>query len=223
MRYTSAEIISQVKETGLVPLFTHDDASHALDVIEAAYRGGVRVFEFTNRRSNSFEVFSELVKKAETLPGLMLGIGTVMNASQTEKFLNAGADFIISPIMKTEMAEVCNRHKSLWIPGCATLTEIVTAKDNGAEIIKVFPGSVLGPGFVSSVMPVVPDLQLMITGGVEPTEESLKAWFSAGAFCVGLGSQLFTKDILANKDWPALENKIRNTIALVQKIRSSNE
>jgi 2-dehydro-3-deoxyphosphogluconate aldolase/(4S)-4-hydroxy-2-oxoglutarate aldolase len=129
-------------------------------------RGGVRVFEITNRKANSFEIFKHLRTVADALPGMMLGIGTIMDAKTTLKFIEAGADFIISPFLKIEMAQVCHDHNIHWMPGCATLTEIVTAKEHGAEVIKVFPGSVVGPQFVSSIMPVVPDLKLMITGGV---------------------------------------------------------
>jgi 2-dehydro-3-deoxyphosphogluconate aldolase / (4S)-4-hydroxy-2-oxoglutarate aldolase len=117
------------------------------------------------------------------------------------------------------MAEVCRAHNILWMPGCATLTEIVTAKENGAQVIKVFPGSVLGPGFVSAIMPVVPDLQLMITGGVEPNEANLSSWFKAGAMSVGMGSQLFTKEIMDNKDWAGLEERVRSILQTVQKLR----
>ncbi|HYG17299.1 MAG TPA: bifunctional 4-hydroxy-2-oxoglutarate aldolase/2-dehydro-3-deoxy-phosphogluconate aldolase, partial [Ohtaekwangia sp.] len=147
MSFTKQQITDGVRQGGLVPLFTHDNAAEAGQVLEAAYRGGIRVFEFTNRKKNSFEVFSELLRQRDRYPDLMLGIGTVMDAATTKKFIDAGADFIIAPIMKPEMAEVCHAHNKHWIPGCATLTEIVTAKDHGAEVIKVFPGSVLGPAF----------------------------------------------------------------------------
>lgn len=219
MTFSKEEIIEVMKETGIVPLFTHDNAEDAQQVVEAAYRGGVRTFEFTNRRPNSFEIFSHLIRERKKFPDLMLGIGTVMDAKTTKKFIDAGADFIISPIMKTEMAEVCHQHNKAWIPGCATLTEIVTARDHGAAVIKVFPGSVLGPGFVSSIMPVVPDLKLMITGGVEPTQENLSAWFNAGAMCVGMGSQLFTKDILQHRNWDVLSQKVKHAMELVAGIR----
>lgn len=149
----------------------------------------------------------------------MLGIGTIMDGATTKKFLDAGADFIISPILKLEMAEVCKAYDALWIPGCATLTEIVTAKDLGAEIIKLFPGSMLGPGFVSSIMPVVPGLQLMITGGVEPNEKNLTQWFKAGATCVGMGSQLFTKEILAQKNWSLLQQTVTECLAIASRVR----
>lgn len=221
MTFTKEQIIEGMREKGIVPLFTHDNALEAEQVVEAAYRGGVRAFEFTNRRANSFDIFKHLVAQRARFPDLMLGIGTVMDAATTKKFIDAGADFIISPILKLEMAEVCHRHDIAWIPGCATLTEIVTARDNGAAVIKVFPGSVLGPGFVSAIMPVVPDLRLMITGGVEPTRENLTAWFKAGAMCVGMGSQLFTKDILQSRNWDMLKDKVGQALELVRQIRST--
>lgn len=219
MAFSKQQIFDEVKRTRVVPLFTHDDAALAVEVLRAAYEGGIRVFEFTNRRKNSFEVFQALVKHRSQYPDLMLGIGTIMDPETTVKFIDAGADFIISPILKTSMAEVCHRYNKHWMPGCATLTEIVTAKEFGAEIIKIFPGSVLGPGFVSSIMPVVPNLNLMITGGVEPTDQNLSAWFNAGAMAVGMGSQLFTKEILENRDWFQLKNKISEALAIAAKQR----
>lgn len=220
MAITQQQIIDVMKRTRIVPLYSTEDATEAKAVVEAAYLGGVRVFEFTNRKSNAFDVFVELRTLTKKYPDLLIGIGTVMDAATTKKFIEAGADFIISPILKLEMAEVCHAHNVMWIPGCATLTEIVTAKENGAGVIKVFPGSVLGPGFVSSIMPVVPDLNLMITGGVEPTEQNLSAWFKAGATCVGLGSQLFSKELLANKDWKELERRVANALQIARQIES---
>jgi 2-dehydro-3-deoxyphosphogluconate aldolase / (4S)-4-hydroxy-2-oxoglutarate aldolase len=217
MSFSKQQIFDEIKRTRVVPLFTHDDAALAVEVLRAAYEAGIRVFEFTNRRKNSFEVFQALVKHRSQYPDLMLGIGTIMDPETTVKFIDAGADFIISPILKTSMAEVCHRYNKHWMPGCATLTEIVTAKEFGAEIIKIFPGSVLGPGFISSIMPVVPDLNLMITGGVEPNEQNLSAWFKAGAMAVGMGSQLFTKEILENKDWTQLKNMVSQALAIAAK------
>jgi 2-dehydro-3-deoxyphosphogluconate aldolase/(4S)-4-hydroxy-2-oxoglutarate aldolase len=218
MSFSSQHIISEILSSGLVPLLSHDNPEHAQKAMEAAYRGGVRTFEYTNRKKNSFEVFTHLLSVAKNLPGLMLGIGTVMDAETTTKYINSGAHFIISPILKLEMAKVCKEYGKPWIPGCATLTEIVTAKENGAEVIKLFPGSVLGPEFVSAIMPVVPDLKLMITGGVEPNERNLSAWFNSGAACIGMGSQLFSKDIMDAQDWKALELRIRNILEIIKAI-----
>jgi 2-dehydro-3-deoxyphosphogluconate aldolase / (4S)-4-hydroxy-2-oxoglutarate aldolase len=219
MIVTKIEVIAAMKQSGFIPLLSHDDAMIAQHAMEAAYRGGVRVFEYTNRKKNSFEVFTHLLTAAENLPGLMLGIGTIMDKETTLKYIAAGAHFVISPIVNLEMAATCEEYNKLWIPGCATLTEIVNAKQHGAEVIKIFPGSVLGPAFVSAIMPVLPDLQLMITGGVEPNEKNLAAWFNAGAMCVGMGSQLFTNDLMAQQNWRELELRVRSVLDIVAAIK----
>ncbi len=216
----STDTIQQaMRALGMIPVFYHPDIEIAKAVLDASYKGGVRVFEFTNRGENAFQVFGQLLKHAAQYPDLMLGIGTLMNADITKKYCEAGAHFIVSPILKPEMASVCKQYDKLWIPGCATLTEIVTAKDLGAKVIKIFPGSVLGPGFVSSIMPVVPGLQLMPTGGVEPTEANLSAWFKAGVVCVGMGSQLISKEIIETKNWTKLQQAVVDALAIVKKVR----
>jgi 2-dehydro-3-deoxyphosphogluconate aldolase/(4S)-4-hydroxy-2-oxoglutarate aldolase len=218
--FTPSQVVTVMKENGLVPLFTTDNVDDAIHVVETSYKAGLRTFEFTNRRSNSYDVFVKVLEYCRRYPDLMLGIGTIMDGPTTEKFISAGAHFIISPIVKTEMAEVCHRHNVAWIPGCFTLTEIVLAKDNGAAIIKLFPGSSLGPQFVSSIMPVVPGLKLMITGGVEPSPENLEGWFRSGATCVGMGSQLFSKDIMEKRDWTALSSRITSILSTAYNVRS---
>jgi 2-dehydro-3-deoxyphosphogluconate aldolase / (4S)-4-hydroxy-2-oxoglutarate aldolase len=215
-----SDMIEILGETGLVPLFSHDTSAVAQQMVEAACRGGARVLEFTNRKSNALEVFARLVKQRNNYPELKLGIGTVMDPVTTQKFIDAGADFIISPIMNPSMADVCHKNNIPWIPGCATLTEIVRARDLGAPVIKVFPGSVLGPAFVSSILPVVPDLNLMITGGVELSEPNLHAWFKSGALCVGLGSHLFKPEIVEGKAWDKLEAKVSEALSIIRKIKS---
>jgi len=221
MGFSKQQIMQEMRRTGIVPLFTHDNAEDALQVVKTAYDAGIRTFEFTNRRSNSLDVFNFLDTQRSNFPDLMLGIGTIMDAATTKKFIDAGADYIISPILNPEMAPVCHKHDKLWIPGCATLTEIATARQHGAEVIKVFPGSVLGPGFISSILPVIPGLQLMVTGGVEPTKENIQAWFKAGVMCVGMGSNLFSKEILEKRDWKKLKQTISQTISLIQETRKS--
>ena len=218
--FSNDTIQQAMKSSGMIPVFFHADIEVAKAVVDASYKGGVRVFELTNRGENAFQVFTALLKHVEKYPDLMLGIGTIMDGATTQKFIDAGAHFIVSPIMKPEMAAVCQKANKLWIPGCATLTEIVAAKDLGAKVIKIFPGSVLGPGFVSSIMPVVPGLQLMPTGGVEPTEANLSAWFKAGVICVGMGSQLFSKDVIESKNWAKLEQGVADALSIVKKVRA---
>lgn len=222
MNFSKSQIISSMTATGVVPMFYHGDTVVARKIVDVVYDGGVRVIEFTNRGPNAFEVFKDLLKYAEQHDGLVLGIGTILDAKTTEKYIKAGAHFIVSPILRPEMAEACRRHDKMWIPGAATITEVVNAQLLGADIIKIFPASVLGPGFVSSILPVVPNLQLMATGGIEPNTQSLSAWFNAGIVCAGLGSQLITKEILARGDWAALKHKVVEAITIIQQIRNSN-
>lgn len=219
-RFSSDSIVEVMRSSGMIPVFYHANVEVARSVLDACYRGGVRVFEFTNRGGNAYDVFKELLKHVEQYADLILGIGTVMNAETTEKFIDAGAHFIVSPILKAEMAAVCRNQNKLWIPGCATLTEIVTAKEAGAQIIKLFPGSVLGPGFVSAVLPVVPGLQLMPTGGVEPTEQSLSEWFKAGVACVGMGSRLMVKSADGSFDLEAIERITHESLSIISKYKN---
>lgn len=218
-RLSKSDVIQKMTAAGMVPVFNHADVDTARHVIDAAYQGGLRAFEFTNRGANAFEVFVELVKHVQKYPDLALGIGTIMDAAATKKFIDAGADFIVSPILKAEIGTVCKEHDMLWIPGGGTVTEVVTARDLGAEVIKIFPGSVLGPEFISAILPVMPGLQLMPTGGVDPSEENLKGWFNAGVACVGMGSQLFRKDWIEKKEWKMLEVKIQSTLKTIEKLR----
>jgi 2-dehydro-3-deoxyphosphogluconate aldolase/(4S)-4-hydroxy-2-oxoglutarate aldolase len=218
MSIAKSKSIEALQQSRIVPLYSTEDFQEAEAIVRAAYEAGVRVFEFTNRKPNSLHVFQHLVEVTKTWDDFFLGIGTIMDGATTEKFIEAGADFIISPIVKIEMANVCLQHNVPWIPGCATLTEIITAHEAGASAIKIFPGAVLGPSFISSIRPVVPDLNLMITGGVEPTQENLSAWFKAGATCVGLGSQLFSKKLVDAKDWEGIKQKIEFAMNIVQRL-----
>jgi len=177
--------------------------------MKACYNGGVRIFEYTQRGESAFEVFQILQKyKNENCPDLLLGIGSILDAANAAKYIAISADFIVSPIVKLEISEVCNKNGVLWIPGCATLTEINYAEMLGAELIKLFPGNILGPDFVKAALGPMPWLKLMPTGGVEPTEESLKKWFSAGVKSVGMGSQLLSKEMISNRDFKSLEELI---------------
>ncbi len=217
--HTPDSIVYVMRSSGMIPVFYHADVEVAKAVLDACYRGGVRVFEFTNRGAKAFEVFTSLLKHVEQYPDMLVGIGTTLDGVTAKKFIDAGAHFIVSPILKAEMATVCHQSGKLWIPGCFTLTEIVTAKELGAQVIKIFPGSVLGPDFVSSILPVIPDLQLMPTGGVEPTEESLSAWFKAGVVCVGMGSKLMIKNADGNFDLTGIQHKTREALAIITKYK----
>lgn len=220
-RFTRIEVALAMKETGIVPVFYHKDLELCKKVLKACYDGGVKVFEFTNRGDYAHEVFGELNKwAAKETPDMMLGVGSVVDAGTTSLYIQLGASFIVSPILNAEMAKVCNRRKIAWSPGCGSLTEIGYAEELGAEVVKIFPGTeVGGPSFVKAVKGPFPWTSIMPTGGVEPTEENLSAWFKAGVHCVGMGSQLVTKDILANNDWAALTDKVKSALAIVKKYK----
>ena len=210
-------------ETGMVPVFYNADLQTAKDVVKACYDGGVRVFEFTNRGEFAHEVFGELNKyAAREMPELILGVGSVVDPATCSLYIQLGANFIVSPVLKEEMARVCNARKIMWIPGCGSLTEINRAEEAGAEVVKIFPASqVGGPKFVAAVKGPCPWTSIMPTGGVAPTEENLKAWFDAGVACVGMGSKLLTKDIISKRDFGGLKDKVAETLSLIATLKQT--
>jgi 2-dehydro-3-deoxyphosphogluconate aldolase/(4S)-4-hydroxy-2-oxoglutarate aldolase len=221
MIVTSECILQSMSNAGMVPVFYHANAAIAMKIIDAAYEGGARAFEFTNRGPEAHSVFVRLVEHCHQYPDAFIGIGTILDAKNTIKFINAGAQFIVSPVFKKEMAEVCLDNEVMWVPGCGTLTEIVAATECGAELIKMFPASVLGPRFVSSARQVMPHIKLMPTGGVDSSGRNLKDWFSAGVTCVGMGSQLISSGILSSHDWSGLRDNVASLIARIAEIRLS--
>lgn len=221
-KYTRIEAAQAMKETGIVPVFYHKDLDVCKKVIKACYDGGARVFEFTNRGDFAHEVFGELNKYViKELEGMILGAGSILDAGTTSLYLQLGANFIVSPIVNAEMAKTCNRRKVAWMPGCGSVTEISYAEELGAEVVKIFPGAqVGGPAFVKAVKGPLPWTSIMPTGGVSPTEESLKEWFSAGVHCVGIGSNLFVKKQDGSFDLEATTQKVRFSMDLVKKVTS---
>jgi len=204
----------------MVPLFYHPDIDVAKQVLKACYEGGARLMEFTNRGDLALEIFTALNKYAiAELPGMMLGVGSVTDAASASAYMLAGANFVVTPVYREDIAIVCNRRKVLWSPGCGSLTEIAQAEEMGCEVVKLFPGSTLGPGFVKAIKGPQPWTLIMPTGGVSTEESNLRGWFDAGVTCVGMGSKLISKDILANKAYAELENNVRETLRLIQTIR----
>lgn len=219
--FNRLEVYKQMASTGLVPVFYHPDINTCKKVLKACHQGGIRAFEFTNRGDFAHEIFAELVKFAKReLPDIILGAGTVMDAPTATLYIQNGANFIVAPVVKADVATVCHRRKIAWIPGAATLTEISNAEELGAEIVKVFPGNILGPTFIKGLKGPMPWTSIMVTGGVEATEENLKGWFNAGVTCVGIGSTLFTKSLVEGDDTSSLVEKIRNAIQIVKRINN---
>lgn len=207
-------------ETGMVPVFYHSDLETSKQVLKACYEGGVRAFEFTNRGDFAHEIFGELNKwAAKECPEMILGIGSIVDAGTASLFLQLGANFVVGPLLNPDIFKVCNRRQVAYIPGCGSVSEVGYAQELGAEVVKVFPGDVVGPGFVKGLKAPMPWSNVMVTGGVTPTEENLTKWFSAGVTAVGMGSNLFPKDVIAAKDWGKITEMCKEALAIIAKIR----
>lgn len=220
-RFTRIEVALKMKETGMVPVFYHKDAELCKKVVKACYDGGVRVFEFTNRGDFATLVFAELNKwTIENCPEMIMGVGSVLDEGTAAMYLALGSNFIVSPVIDEGTARVCNKRKVSWSPGCGSVTEIGRAHELGAEVVKIFPGmQVGGPEFVKAVLGPMPWTSIMPTGGVSPDEPNLKLWVEAGVTCVGLGSQLFPKEILAAGNYAYITEKCADAISIIKKYR----
>ena len=220
-RFSRIQVVQAMESTGLVPLFFNNDINVAIEVTNACYNGGARLLEFTSRGDFAHEVFNGLSKYCNKhLPEMILGVGSVTDAASASLYMSLGANFIVTPVLREDIAIACNRRKVLWSAGCGSLTEICRAEELGGEIVKLFPGGIYGPGFVKAIKGPQPWTSIMPTGGVSPTFENLTAWFDAGATCVGMGSKLITKDLLASNDYNAIEQNCKECIALIQQIKA---
>ena len=215
--------IHKIKEQGILPLFYHDDASICIAVIKTLYESGIRCVEFTNRGSAALQNFKTMIQERDiSMPELTLGIGTIRNSEDATAFLNAGADFLVSPFFDSGVCDVAYMNKILWIPGCMTATEIHTAQNAGCSLLKIFPGNVLGPGFVEAVAPLFNGLDFMVTGGVDASEESIRAWFKSGVAAVGIGGKLVSKNVLQNADYQQLKARTIEVLSIIKKIKSGS-
>lgn len=220
-RFSKQQTIAAMTATGIVPVFYHPDAEIAKQVVKACYEGGIRAFEFTNRGDFAHEVFEALVKyAAEACPELILGIGSIVDPSTAAFYIQSGANFVVGPCFNAEITKICNRRLIPYIPGCGSVTEIGYAQEAGCDICKIFPaGNVGGPSFVKNVMAPMPWTALMATGAVEPTQENLTAWMKAGAACVGMGSKLFPKEVIAAGAWERIMALCRFSLECIRKVR----
>ncbi len=222
-RYRRLNVYNAVLDVGMVPVFYNGDIEVAKGIAKACVEGGVNVLEFTNRGDHAFEVFSELEAYcAKELPDAILGTGSVIDAGTASLYISEGSSFIVGPVTNPDVAKVCNRRKIGYVPGCGTASEISAAEELGCEFVKIFPGSAVGgPGFVSAVLAPMPWSSIMPTGGVDVTRESLEGWFKAGVVAVGMGSKLVSSDLVKARDWAALTQRCKDTVALIKEIRGS--
>ncbi|MDR1897741.1 MAG: bifunctional 4-hydroxy-2-oxoglutarate aldolase/2-dehydro-3-deoxy-phosphogluconate aldolase [Prevotellaceae bacterium] len=221
-KYTRIQVCNKIFETGILPIFYHPDAEVMQNVLKACYNGGIRVFEFTNRGDFAHEVFTQLVKWAAVeCPEVILGVGTVVDAGTASLYIQNGANFVVGPSLNPDIFKVCNRRQIAYVPGCGSVSEIGFAQELGAEIVKIFPGgNVGGPSFVKNVKAPMPWTRIIVTGGVETTEENLSQWFKAGVDCVGIGSSLFPKELIAGKKWDEITELCKNIIAIIAKLKN---
>ncbi|PWD97550.1 bifunctional 4-hydroxy-2-oxoglutarate aldolase/2-dehydro-3-deoxy-phosphogluconate aldolase [Marinilabilia rubra] len=221
-KYSRIEVFQKMQETGIVPVYYNSDVDIAKNVLKACYDGGIRTFEWVNRGDFAHEVFNELNKYAlKELPGMILGAGSVVDEATAAIYIQAGANFIVSPLLNENMARICNRRKIMWAPGCGSLSEIGKAEELGAELVKIFPAmEVGGPSFVKGVKAPCPWTNIMPTGGVDTSRANLEKWFEAGVTCVGMGSKLFPKDVIESGNFAVLTQKVKeltDTIKAVKK------
>lgn len=221
-KYSRVRVINSMIETSLVPVFYHGDVEVASRIVSALSEAGVSCIEFVNRGDQAHLVFAELIRRFGDKDNVILGAGSVVDPVTAGQYIQLGANFIVGPLLNPDVARVCNRRKVAYSPGCGTASEISTAEELGVEIVKIFPGSeVGGPIFVKSIRGPMPWTYLMPTGGVSPTEESLRGWFDAGVVCVGMGSNLIRKDLVAKGDFNAIRDIAAETLKIIKTVKSN--
>jgi 2-dehydro-3-deoxyphosphogluconate aldolase / (4S)-4-hydroxy-2-oxoglutarate aldolase len=214
------QIAAGIEQQGVLPLFFNKDESLSLEILKVLYAAGIRYVEYTNRGEAALKNFKAMRTLVDAeMPGMYLGIGTIKTAEQANAFMEAGADFLISPVFDANVCDVAYLNKMLWVPGCMTPTEIHEAEKAGCKVVKLFPGNILGPGFVGAIKELFPNLKFMPTGGVELEEENLKAWFKSGVVAVGMGSKLITKKIMEERDFDSLKSNTENALRMIAAIK----
>lgn len=215
-----SEILKLIPEQGILPLFFHKDEEVSVEVMKALYNGGIRALEYTNRGEAALVNFRKMkAVRDKELPGMMLGIGTIKTGQQARDFIEAGADYLISPGFVKEAADEAGKAGLLYVPGCMTPTEIITAENNGCKFIKLFPGNLLGPEFMSTIKELFPNLLFMPTGGVDMNRENIEGWFKAGVKAVGMGSKLVSKQLLEAKDYSKIVSMTKEVLQIIQTIK----
>ena len=220
MRFNKVQVLTVMSQTGIVPVFYHSDIEIAKNVLKACYEGGIRAFEFTNRGEFAHEVFGELSKfAARECPEMIMGVGSIVDAPTASLYIQLGANFIVGPLFNPDVAKVANRRLVPYSPGCGSVTEVGMAQEAGCDLCKVFPGDVLGAAFVKNLKAPMPWSNLMVTGGVKPEEDNLRKWFDAGVTCVGMGSNLFPKEMISNKNWAGISDLCKLALDIVKKVK----
>lgn len=222
MAHDRIAVLLAIMEQGVIPVFHHGDAAACIDVVQACADGGAHCVEFTNRGEFAPQLFAEIARHfAKADAAVILGAGSILDAPTAALYIAGGARFVVGPVLNADVAKLCNRRKIPYIPGCGTASEISFAEELGCEIVKLFPGGAAGgPDFLKAILGPMPWTRVMPTGGVDATEESLNAWFAAGAAAVGIGSNLIAKTWIEDGNLAAIESKVRQTMALARAVRA---
>jgi 2-dehydro-3-deoxyphosphogluconate aldolase / (4S)-4-hydroxy-2-oxoglutarate aldolase len=212
--------IEGIIQQGMLPLYFNADETVSVEILRTIYRAGVKVVEYTNRGEAALKNFTKMVEiRNAEMPDLMMGVGTIKNLAQAKSYMKAGADFLVSPGFVPEVAKYAVKNDIFYAPGCMTPSEIIAAENVGVKFIKLFPGDMLGPKFLSGIKDIFPNLLFMPTGGVDTTQENIGGWFKAGVCAVGMGSKLISKDLMAAKDYATIEKTTREVLALIKTIK----
>ena len=216
-----AELLKLIPEQGILPLYFFKDEQTSVEILKALYNAGIRAVEYTNRGEAALNNFKRLRSEVDAeMPGMYLGIGTIKDGAMAQTFIDAGADYIICPGLVESVAEVADKHGILWVPGCMTPSEIIRAETLGAKMVKLFPGNILGPGFMSAIKELFPNLLFMPTGGVELDRGNIESWFKAGVCAVGMGSKLVSKDVMENKKFTELTASTIEALEIIKVLRN---
>lgn len=216
-----AELLDLIPKQGILPLFFNKDADVSINILKALYAAGIRTVEYTNRGEAALKNFAQMKAVCDSeLKGMYLGVGTIKDVTAAKAFIDVGADYLISPGLVEDAIKVAEQNNMLWVPGCMTPTEIIKAEQLGAKVIKLFPGNILGTGFLSAIKELFPNLLFMPTGGVDVDKENLSGWFKAGVCAVGMGSKLISKPLMEAKDYSKIEALTKEVMATIQSVRS---
>jgi 2-dehydro-3-deoxyphosphogluconate aldolase/(4S)-4-hydroxy-2-oxoglutarate aldolase len=217
---TTQQVIDAIVGQGMLPLYFHPDEEKSIAILRALYRAGVRAIEYTNRGASALSNFKKLIEvRNNEMQDVTLGVGTIKNLKQAKEYLAVGADFLVSPGYDAEVAAYCVERDIFFGPGCMSPTEIMAAENRGVKFVKLFPGNLLGPEYMSSIRDIFPTMIFMPTGGVDTTHESISAWYTSGVKAVGMGSKLVSKALMEAGDYDGIEAISRKVLDIIAAIR----
>lgn len=210
------QISDAIVAQGILPLYFNADEATSLETLKALHSAGIMAVEYTNRGDAALANFKKMVElRNAEMPGMLLGVGTIKNMQHATDYMAAGADFLVSPGFVKEVADYAVANDIFYAPGCMTPSEIIAAENAGLGFIKLFPGNMLGPSFLSGIKDIFPKLLFMPTGGVDTTKENIAGWFKAGVCAVGMGSKLVSKEVMANKQYDLLIEETKKVMAII--------